>query len=190
MSLSFYTIFIYSEWGKKRWVRGDAPRGWDHVLSLRRHRRFRATWCQHLQQSQCLGNTAYEWSFNRTPVFRIRGRTFSAQHYHNESRPSFVVSSLHQHCDARRHCWASIPCCAPPPPSTHPTTMGNFTHASTRKATDPPTHARPTHKPSFPSTQATRTKIHVSRLAHRITYLFVIIRLTDTSFFLSLSCSV
>jgi len=78
----------------------------------------------------------------------------------------------------------------PPPPSTHPTTMGNFTHASTRKATDPPTHARPTHKPSFPSTQATRTKIHVSRLAHRITYLFVIIRLTDTSFFLSLSCSV
>jgi len=157
MSLSFYTIFIYSEWGKKRWVRGDAPRGWDHVLSLRRHRRFRATWCQHLQQSQCLGNTAYEWSFNRTPVFRIRGRTFSAQHYHNESRPSFVVSSLHQHCDARRHCWASIPCCAPPPlPPTQPPWEILRTQAQGKQPTHPPTPAPPTNHRFLPHRQHAR----------------------------------
>jgi hypothetical protein len=158
LSLSPLPYFICSEWGKKRWVRGDAPSGWDHVLSPRRQRRFRATCCQHLQEPKCLGNIAYEWSFNRTPVFRIRVRTFSAPHCHNESRPSFVVSSLHQHYDARRHCWASIPCCAPPPPPNH---HGKF-YARKHKESNPPSHpphAPPTNHRFLPHRQHAREYI-------------------------------
>jgi len=130
-------------------------------------------------------NISYDSSFNRTPLFHIRGRTFSTPHYHNESPPSFVVASLHQHYDARRHCWASIPCYEP----THPlqTFMRNFTHASTRKANIP--LPLPQTIISFHTDNMHET-LHVTRLEHKITNLFVIIRLTDTSFFLSLPCSV
>ena len=139
LSASLYIKRIYSEWSKKRWVRGDATSRWNHVFSLRRDRRFRATCCQHL---------SYESSFKHTPVLSNRGRTFSSPHYHNTSRTSFVGSNLHQHYDARRHSWASVPCCAnPPPPLNH---YGKF-YARKHKDSNPP--APPTNLCFLPHRQ-------------------------------------
>ena len=181
-SLSPYTKFIYSEWDKKRWDRGDATSGWNHVFSLRRHRRFRATCCQHLQETQCLGilRTIRASTVRKSFVFVVAHsphHTIIMHLYHHSWSPVYISIMTQEDT-------AGLQFHAVHPPHPKPSWEILRTQAQGKQTPSAP----PTNRRLLPHRQHARK--HVTRLAHRITNLFVIIRLTDTSFFLGLSCSV
>jgi len=146
LSLTLHTKCIYSEWGKKRWIRGHATSEWNHVFSPRRHRRFRTTCCQHLQETQCLGifrmirASTKRQSFAFAVAHSLYHTIVMNPHHHSWS--PVYISIMTQEDTSRLQFHVVHPT---------PTIMGNFTHASTSKAT--PSPAPPTNRRFLPHRQ-------------------------------------